>query len=119
MLVSGGALGGSTRVNQMLYTRGLPAEYDMWEEAGRKGWGWEDVKPYFLKSERALAGRVEGVHNDTGMFAGYILLHTSSDADCHEGEWKTRRMGDEYYFAGFKKWVAQRMAHDDSLNLLY
>lgn len=84
MLVSGGALGGSTRVNQMLYTRGLPAEYDMWEEAGRKGWGWEDVKPYFLKSERALAGRVEGVHNDTG-------------------EWKTRRMGDEYYFAGFKK----------------
>lgn len=65
-LFTGCALGGSSRINQMIYTRGLPAEYDMWAEAGRKGWSWEDVKPYFLKGEHCLEGPVEGVHSNKG-----------------------------------------------------
>jgi choline dehydrogenase-like flavoprotein len=54
LLVNGSALGGSTRINQMLYTRGIQREYDMWAESGCKGWAWKDVEPFFKKSERSL-----------------------------------------------------------------
>ncbi|KAJ3843458.1 alcohol oxidase [Lentinula raphanica] len=65
-LYTGSALGGTSRINQMLYGRGLPAEYDAWRDAGNPGWGWEDMKPYFLKSERALYSCDPSVHNTTG-----------------------------------------------------
>ena len=59
-------LGGTSQINQMLYTRGLPEEYDAWErEGGMEGWGWEEMKKYFLKSEKADVA-VEGVHNQSG-----------------------------------------------------
>ncbi|MGK2956430.1 MAG: GMC family oxidoreductase [Solirubrobacterales bacterium] len=47
----GKGLGGSSAMNTMLYVRGRPFDYDLWESTGCPGWGWEDVKPYFLKSE--------------------------------------------------------------------
>lgn len=57
-LFSGKALGGSSRINSMLYTRGVAAEYNAWAEAGRKGWSYEDVLPFFKKSEHALDANV-------------------------------------------------------------
>ncbi|KAJ3799956.1 alcohol oxidase [Lentinula aff. detonsa] len=65
-LYTGSALGGTSRINQMLYGRGLPAEYNAWRDAGNPGWGWEDIKPYFLKSERALYPSDPSVHNTEG-----------------------------------------------------
>ena len=47
----GKGLGGSSAMNAMLYVRGRPLDYDLWEEGGCPGWGWDDVKPYFLKAE--------------------------------------------------------------------
>ena len=47
----GKGLGGSSSMNAMLYVRGRPLDYDGWEADGCPGWGWNDVKPYFLKSE--------------------------------------------------------------------
>src|SRR3954454_14339667 len=47
----GKSLGGSSSMNAMLYVRGRPLEYDLWEAQGARGWGWRDVLPYFLKSE--------------------------------------------------------------------
>lgn len=41
-------------MNAMLYIRGVPLDYDEWREAGCVGWGWQDVLPYFKKSERNL-----------------------------------------------------------------
>ncbi len=66
-LYTGRSLGGGSRINQMFYTRGLPAEYDAWAAAGRKGWSWEEFRPYFLKSEDAVGyGPIEGVHATAG-----------------------------------------------------
>ena len=47
----GKGLGGSSSMNAMLYVRGRPLDYDLWEQQGATGWGWDGVKPYFLKSE--------------------------------------------------------------------
>ena len=52
----GKLLGGCTSVNGMIYMRGQAADYDHWRQLGNTGWSWEDVLPYFLKSEDHHAG---------------------------------------------------------------
>jgi len=55
----GKSLGGSSSMNAMLYVRGRPLDYDLWESAGADGWGWRDVLPYFLRSEDNARGASE------------------------------------------------------------
>ena len=55
----GKSLGGSSSMNAMLYVRGRPLDYDLWEAQGAEGWGWRDVQPYFLKSEDDVRGASE------------------------------------------------------------
>jgi choline dehydrogenase len=52
----GKALGGSSSMNAMLYVRGRPLDYDSWEAQGAPGWGYQDVLPYFIKSEDNVRG---------------------------------------------------------------
>jgi choline dehydrogenase len=47
----GKVLGGSSSINGMLYVRGNPADYDGWAQRGCNGWGYDDVLPFFMKSE--------------------------------------------------------------------
>jgi choline dehydrogenase len=56
----GRVLGGSSSINALVYCRGMPADFDDWRQMGNVGWGWEDVRPYFERSERRVdaAGRV-------------------------------------------------------------
>jgi choline dehydrogenase len=49
--VAGKALGGSSSVNGMIYLRGAPNDYNLWEQNGIADWSYENVLPYFLKSE--------------------------------------------------------------------
>ncbi|MGY5778291.1 GMC family oxidoreductase [Rhizobium sp. LEGMi135b] len=55
----GKLLGGCSSINGMIYMRGQAADYDGWRQAGNVGWGWNDVLPYFLKSEDNYRGRSE------------------------------------------------------------
>lgn len=67
----GKVLGGCSSVNGMIYMRGQAADYDHWRQMGNTGWGWDDVLPYFLKSED----------------------HHGGDTDVHRsgGEWKVQK----------------------------
>ncbi|MCW3010276.1 MAG: alkJ, pSRTUE45c [Solirubrobacterales bacterium] len=50
-LPRGKMLGGCSSMNAMVYIRGNRADFDEWAEMGAEGWGYEDVLPYFKKSE--------------------------------------------------------------------
>ncbi|PSL17826.1 GMC family oxidoreductase [Shimia abyssi] len=67
----GKVLGGCSSINGMIYMRGQAADYDQWRQMGNTGWGWDDVLPYFLKSED----------------------HHSESSDLHQqgGEWKVSK----------------------------
>lgn len=47
----GKVLGGCSSINGMIYMRGQACDYDLWRQMGNPGWGWEDVLPYFRRSE--------------------------------------------------------------------
>lgn len=47
----GKVLGGSSSINGMVYVRGNAADFDGWAQMGCRGWSYEDVLPFFRKSE--------------------------------------------------------------------
>ncbi|XP_065201435.1 glucose dehydrogenase [FAD, quinone] isoform X2 [Planococcus citri] len=71
----GKVLGGSSVLNYMLYVRGNRKDYDHWEELGNPGWGYDDVLPYFKKSEdnrNPYLARTEYHHK-----GGYLTVQES------------------------------------------
>ena len=58
----GRVVGGSSSINALVYCRGMPADFDDWRQMGNVGWGWDDVRPYFERSERRVdaAGHAGG-----------------------------------------------------------
>jgi choline dehydrogenase len=58
-LPRGRTLGGSSSTNAMVYIRGNAADYDGWRDGGCSGWGFEDLLPYFKRSEDNERGASE------------------------------------------------------------
>ena len=64
----GRVLGGSSSVNGMIYNRGQPADLDNWAQRGNRGWGYDDMLPYYKRTERRIGidagdkrGRTQGI----------------------------------------------------------
>ncbi len=70
MVPRGKMLGGSSGINYMAYVRGHPGDFDAWAAGGATGWSYDEVLPYFKKSEGlAPSGDVvidADAHNTTG-----------------------------------------------------
>ncbi|HEY1261242.1 MAG TPA: GMC family oxidoreductase N-terminal domain-containing protein [Stellaceae bacterium] len=61
----GRVLGGSSSINGLIYVRGQPEDFDHWMQLGNRGWGWDDVFPYFKKAEN-WAGGANEIHGAGG-----------------------------------------------------
>jgi choline dehydrogenase len=111
---AGRLLGGSSSINGMIYIRGARSDYDQWaKERGCTGWSWDDVLPYFKKSE-GFVGNASSSHSRTGPL-GVELPHMQHPLtkDFMDGctEYGLRRVED--YCAGdidgaFLMYVTQR-----------
>lgn len=62
----GRVVGGSGSINGMIYVRGQPADFDNWAQLGNRGWGYEDVLPYFMRSERRVGPSDARIHGRSG-----------------------------------------------------
>jgi choline dehydrogenase len=52
----GKVLGGSSSINGMVYIRGQAEDFDHWRQLGNTGWSFDDVLPYFRRSEHQTRG---------------------------------------------------------------
>ncbi|MCB1638555.1 MAG: choline dehydrogenase [Thiothrix sp.] len=61
----GKVLGGSSSLNALLYVRGQREDYEHWEALGNEGWGYDDILPYFKRSEDQQRG-ADAYHGSGG-----------------------------------------------------
>ncbi|KAJ4318593.1 hypothetical protein N0V84_006758 [Fusarium piperis] len=79
----GKAIGGSSILNGLCWTRGPASDYDGWEKLGNKGWSWNDMLPYFKKSENFNANAYKGdadalrIHPDLSTHGSNGSVHVS------------------------------------------
>ena len=64
----GKVLGGSSSINGMVYIRGQAEDFDHWRQLGNTGWSFEDVLPYFRRSEDQSRG-ADPFHGSGGPLA--------------------------------------------------
>jgi choline dehydrogenase len=64
----GKVLGGSSSINGLVYARGHPLDFERWEEEGAKGWGYQNVLPYFRRAE-SFGGGADAWRGDSGPLA--------------------------------------------------
>lgn len=64
----GKVLGGSSSINAMIYMRGNRHDYDNWSKLGNAGWSYDEVLPYFKKSENNHKGASQ-FHGSNGLLS--------------------------------------------------
>ena len=62
----GKVLGGSSSLNGLLYVRGQPQDFDTWAQLGCNGWSWDEVLPFFKKSEAWSGEDKTGLRGNDG-----------------------------------------------------
>ena len=72
----GKLLGGSSSINAMCYIRGVAADYDAWAAGGASGWHWDNVLPYFRRSEGNARGE-DAWHGADGPLCVSDLRHVN------------------------------------------
>ncbi|MEH6456857.1 MAG: choline dehydrogenase [Cocleimonas sp.] len=74
----GKVLGGSSAINAMVFTRGVPDDFDAWEALGNKGWGWNDLLPHFKATQKQLR---PGMDTNYHGYEGEQLVADPENAD--------------------------------------
>ncbi|KAI0312853.1 alcohol oxidase [Amylostereum chailletii] len=82
-VVRGEGLGGASRINGMVYTRGSPGDYNGWKAAGNKGWGYSDLEPYFVKSETCLSQPSSSFRGSKGPWINQTFFETTYNIMSH------------------------------------
>ena len=62
----GRVVGGSSSINGLVYNRGQVADCDTWAQMGNRGWGFEDLLPYFKRSENRIDAGDDRVRGRSG-----------------------------------------------------
>jgi choline dehydrogenase len=62
----GRVIGGTSSINGMVYIRGSPLDFDDWAAAGNPGWSYDEVLPYFIRSEANTAWACSPYHGIAG-----------------------------------------------------
>lgn len=81
-LPRGKVLGGSSSINAMIYIRGHKLDYDLWSALGNKGWSYDEVLPFFLKSEAHLQRNNPDFHAQDGELAVREMPHRNLLSNC-------------------------------------
>lgn len=76
----GKVLGGSSSINGLVYIRGQAEDYDHWRQLGNRGWSFEDVLPYFKRSEDQQRG-ADDFHGAGGPLAVSDLVDRDALGD--------------------------------------
>lgn len=63
----GRTLGGSTSINGLVYNRGQAQDFDDWAAAGNPGWSFNEVLPYFKKTERRIGAGDDQLRGRDGL----------------------------------------------------
>ncbi len=93
----GRTLGGSSSINAMVYVRGQPLDFNSWAQRGCKGWGYDDVLPYFKRAEGQTRIEDEDYHGHDGPLGVSDIEdgHPLSDAFIESGvQWGLPRSDD-------------------------
>nr|XP_034827832.1 glucose dehydrogenase [FAD, quinone]-like [Maniola hyperantus] len=70
----GKMLGGCSVINDMMYMRGNPDDYDGWAADGATGWSWSEVFPYFMRSEKNVEIGYGGISQEYHTSGGSMLV---------------------------------------------
>ncbi|NP_001155085.1 glucose dehydrogenase-like venom protein isoform X1 [Nasonia vitripennis] len=88
----GKVMGGSSTINGMMYVRGSRQDYDDWVELGNAGWSYDEVLPYFKKSEDMRDLEVLRKNPDYHSTGGYLTVegyqHTGVNSQAIKEAWK-------------------------------
>ncbi|XP_054161074.1 L-sorbose 1-dehydrogenase-like [Oppia nitens] len=76
----GKAIGGSSTINGMLYNRGNRRDFDNWrDQYGARGWSYDELLPYFIKSENNTDGKLVSENREFHGTSGPIAISTDPD----------------------------------------
>jgi choline dehydrogenase len=81
----GKVLGGTSSINGMIYLRGQRDDFDNWARAGNAGWTFEDLLPFFKRSERNSRGNSQFHGADGPLAVSDIPKHPLADAFVRAG----------------------------------
>jgi choline dehydrogenase len=129
----GKMLGGTTSMNAMVYNRGFREDYDGWAAQGNSGWSWNDVVPFFKRSENNGNGLLDAslhgfngewkindlpyVHESTRLIqASHAAAGIGIDNDFSDGSNTGTKINQVFIDEGARNSPANAFLTDDVLN---